>query len=154
MFWIWVNFVFLNFWCGTIKLCLQASELLSSLWKLWPSGTIFLAPEQALTHWRGDKMAAIFQTRFLVKCIFLNENVWISIKMSLKFVAEGLINNISALDQIIAWRRQGDKPLSEPMMVRLLTHICVTQPQWVNNPRGPIAWNCRNSRRAEIARQT
>ena len=32
----------------------------------------------------------------------------------------------------MAWRRPGDKPLSEPMMVRLPTHICVTQPQWVN----------------------
>ena len=32
----------------------------------------------------------------------------------------------------MAWRRSGDKPLSEPMMIRLLTHICVTRPQWVN----------------------
>ena len=33
----------------------------------------------------------------------------------------------------MAWRRPGDKPLSEPMMVNLLLmHICVTQPQWVN----------------------
>ena len=32
----------------------------------------------------------------------------------------------------MAWRRSGDKPLSEPMMVRLLTHICITRPQWVN----------------------
>ena len=31
----------------------------------------------------------------------------------------------------MAWRRLGDKPLSEPMMVSLLTHICVTRPQWV-----------------------
>ena len=30
----------------------------------------------------------------------------------------------------MAWRRPGDKPLSEPMMVFLLTHICVTQLQW------------------------
>ena len=36
---------------------------------------------------------------------------------------------ISALVQIMAWRRQGDKPLSEPIMVSLLTHICVTRPQ-------------------------
>ena len=33
----------------------------------------------------------------------------------------------------MAWRRPGDKPLSEPMMVSLPTHICVTRPQWVNN---------------------
>ena len=31
----------------------------------------------------------------------------------------------------MAWRRPGDKPLSELMMVSLLTHICVTRPQWV-----------------------
>ena len=69
----------------------------------------------------------------IFKCIFLTENVWISINISLKFVPKGLINNIPALVQIMAWRRPGDKPLSEPMMVNLLTHICVTQPQWVNN---------------------
>ena len=39
---------------------------------------------------------------------------------------------IPALVQIMAWRRPGDKPLSEPMMVRFMTHICVTRPQWVN----------------------
>ena len=32
----------------------------------------------------------------------------------------------------MAWRRPGDKPLSEPMVVCLMTHICITQPQWVN----------------------
>ena len=67
------------------------------------------------------------------KCNFLNENVWIPIKISLKFVSKGPINNIPALVQIMAWRRTGDKPLSESMMVNLSTHICVTRPQWVNN---------------------
>ena len=33
----------------------------------------------------------------------------------------------------MAWRRPGDKLLSEPVMARLLTHICVTRPQWVNS---------------------
>ena len=55
-----------------------------------------------------------------------------SIKISLKFVLKGPINKMSALVQIMAWRRPGDKPLSEQMMVSLLMHICVTQPQWVN----------------------
>ena len=76
----------------------------------------------------------------IFKCIFLNENVWIPIKFSLKFVPKGPINNISALVQITVWRRPGDKPLSEPMMVSLLTHICVTRPPWVKPtaifPRG------------------
>ena len=65
------------------------------------------------------------------KRIFLNENVRISIEISLKFVPKGPFNNIPALVQIMAWHWSGDKPLSEPMMVSLLTHICVTQPQWV-----------------------
>ena len=68
---------------------------------------------------------------YMLKCIFLNENVWISIKFSLSIIPDGPINNIPALVQIMAWRRLGDKPLSEPMMVLLLTHICVTRPQWV-----------------------
>ena len=67
----------------------------------------------------------------ILKCIFFNENVLIPITFSLKFVPKGPINNIPALVQIMAWRRLGDKPLSEPMMVSLLTHICVTRPQWV-----------------------
>ena len=68
----------------------------------------------------------------IFKCIFLNENFWIPIKISLKLVPKGPINNIPVLVQIMAWPQPGDKPLSEPMMVSLLTHICVTRPQWVN----------------------
>ena len=68
----------------------------------------------------------------IFQCIFLKENVWIPTKISLRFVLKGPINNIPALVQIMAWRRPGDKPLSQPMMVSLLTHICVTRPQWVN----------------------
>ena len=47
----------------------------------------------------------------------------------MKFVQ---INNIPALVQIMAWCQPGDKPLSEPMMIKLLTQICVTWPHWVN----------------------
>ena len=68
----------------------------------------------------------------IFKCIFLNENLWIPIKISMKFVPKGQIKNIPALFQTMAWRRPGDKPLSETMMVTLLTHICFTRPQWVN----------------------
>ena len=66
------------------------------------------------------------------KRIFLNENVIILIKISLKFVPKGPFDNIPALVKIMAWCLPGDKPLSEAMMVSLLTHICVTRPQWVN----------------------
>ena len=81
-----------------------------------------LRPRQNGRHFADD----------IFKRIFLNENVWIPIKISLKFVHKGPIINIPALVQIMAWRRSGDKPLSEPMMVSLPTHICVTRPQWVN----------------------
>ena len=44
--------------------------------------------------------------------------IWkVSINISLKFVPKGPINSISALVEIMAWRRPGDKPLSEPMMM-------------------------------------
>ena len=80
-----------------------------------------LRPRQNGRHFPDD----------IFKRIFLNENEWILIKISLKFVPKGPINNNPALVQIMAWRQSGDKPLSEPMMVSLLTHICVTRPQWV-----------------------
>ena len=62
-----------------------------------------------------------------LRLIFFNENVRISTKISLKFVPKGLINNIPALVQIMAWRRPGDEPLSESMILSLPTHICVTR---------------------------
>ena len=86
---------------------------------IWLSNT--LKPRQNGRHFVDD----------IFNCIFLNENVWILIKISLKFVPKGSINNIPALVQIMAWRRPGSKLLSKPMMVSSLTHICVTRPQWV-----------------------
>ena len=85
-----------------------------------------------LTHWGREKVAAVSQTT-LSKRISLNEIVRISIKVSLKFVPKGPFNNNPALVQIMAWRRSGNKPLSESMKVSLLTHICVTRPQWIKN---------------------
>ena len=62
-----------------------------------------LRPRQNGRHFPDDNF----------ECIFFNETVWISIKISLKFVPTGLINNIPALVQIMAWRRPGDKPLPD-----------------------------------------
>ena len=80
-----------------------------------------LRPRQNGRHFTDDTF----------KRIFVNENVRILIEISLKFVTKGPINNIPAMVQIMSWRRPGDKPLSEPMMVCLPTHACVTRPQWV-----------------------
>ena len=108
-------------------------------------------PPITLTHWGRDKMAAISQTMFL-KCIFLNENLWILLKISLKFVPKGPINNIPSLVQVMAWRRPGDKPLSEPMMVSLLTHICVARLQWVNQYK--VNWAHKNTLQLNLKQNT
>ena len=69
---------------------------------------------------------------YIFKGISLNESVSILIKISWNFVPKDLINSILALVEIMAWHRPGDHPLSEPMMVSLLMHICSAWPQWVN----------------------
>ena len=84
-----------------------------------------------LTHWGRDKMAAIFQT------IFSNAFSWMKMyEFRLKFHWSLFLRVQLTISQY--WFRYnqyspvGSKPLSEPMMVSLPTHICVTRPQWVN----------------------
>ena len=95
-------------------------------WKKWGYKSNNTASINTLRLGRnGSHFPDILQMHFP-----FNENGWISITISLKFGPKGLINNIPAMVQIMAWCRSGDKPLSESMMVSLLTHI--TLPQWVN----------------------
>ena len=54
----------------------------------------------------------------IFRCIFMNEKFPILIKISLKFVAKGPIDNNQALIEIMAWRQIGDKPLFEPMLTQ------------------------------------
>ena len=77
------------------------------------------------THWGRDRMAAILQKTFW------SEFCWM-FKISLKSAFKIPNYDFTALFQIMAWRRPGDKSLSEPMTIRLPPHICVTLPQWVN----------------------
>ena len=76
---------------------------------------------------RPRKMAAISQT------MFSNAFSWMKIFEFCSRFHWRLFLNIPSLVQIMAWRRPADKPLSEPMMVSLLTHICGAWPQWVIN---------------------
>ena len=122
----WRNYVILKFLLHHVfrgrvhhNLCVKCG-LCKQMFAIHSLNT--LRPRQDGGHFPDD----------IFKWIILNENVWISINISLKFVPRGPINNIPTLVQVMAWRRPGDKPLSEPMMVRLPTHICVTRPQWVN----------------------
>ena len=76
-------------------------------------------------------MAAIFQTTFW------NAFSWMKIyEFRLKFNWSLFLRVHPALVRIMTWRLPGDKPLSEPMLLRSPTHICVTQLQWVK----PISW--------------
>ena len=120
-------------YCTSKDLCTYSRFVVFRHWSILPialSAFDTLRPRQHGRHFADDTF----------KRIFLNENVIISIKISLKFVPKGPINNIPALVQIMAWHRPVDKPLSEAMMVSLTTHTCVTRPEWFIN------WHCGNYR--------
>ena len=90
------------------------------------SGFMFLRRVNTFTPRQNDRHFA----DDVFKLIFVSGNVWISIKIWLKFAPKGPIYNISVLVQIMAWRGSEDRPLSEPMIISLPTHIGVTRPQW------------------------
>ena len=118
-------------WCQTGDKPLPKPKVTKMYNATWHHQASFLQIYSSLNtlkpRWYGCHLADD-----ILKCIFLNENVPISIKISLKFVPKGPIKNIPALVWIMAWHRPGDKPLSEPMMFDLLMHICITLSQWVN----------------------
>ena len=71
------------------------------------------------THRGRDKMAAISHTTFSKAFSWMK-----MYEFRLRFHWSLFrINSISVFVQIMAWRRPGDKPLSEPMVVILLTHL-------------------------------
>ena len=94
--------------------CVQISSLFSSL-----------------THWGRDIIATISQTTFS-NAFSWKEMYEFCLRFRWFFSPNVRSNNIPPLVPIMAWRRSGDKPLSEPMMDSILTHICVTRPQWIN----------------------
>ena len=65
-------------------------------------------PGQTGHHFRND----------ICKCIFVKEMSYILIRISLKLVPKGPIDNKSALVWVMAWRRTGDKPLLGPMLTQ------------------------------------
>ena len=59
----------------------------------------------------------------IFKCVSMNENLWVLDKFSLKYIPWGLVDNMAALVQIIAWHQSGDRQLSAVMMVMFCWHI-------------------------------
>ena len=94
----WSNVIITPFWCNdyAIIICVFANKAVNS----------------SLL----DKMAAISADDNF-KCIFLNENERILIRISLKFVPRIPTDNKAALVQVMAWRRTGGKPLLERMLI-------------------------------------
>ena len=66
-----------------------------------------------------DKMVAILADDNFY-CIFLNGNVRIPNKISLKYVPRSPVDNREALVQLMAWCWTGDKPLPGPMMTQFI----------------------------------
>ena len=64
---------------------------------------------------QADKMVAICRRH---EIRFMNENLVLLIRISLKFVPKGLIDNKSAFVQVMAWRWTSDKSLSETMLTQ------------------------------------
>ena len=54
----------------------------------------------------------------IFESIFMHEKFCILIRISLKCVPKGPTDNNPVLVQLMAWRRPGDKPLSEPMLTQ------------------------------------
>ena len=89
---------------------------------LWPDPYTVITMSPNLVNMRPRQHGCHFADD-ISKSIFMIENVWILIKISLKFVPKGPVNNIPALVQIMFWRGPRDKPISEPMMFSLPMHI-------------------------------
>ena len=90
--------LYVPWWCPLwlaicMHLCIHMCVYLTSAVSCLSINT--LRPRQNGHHFTDD----------IFKCIFWNENVWILPKISLDFVPKVPINNIPALDQIMAWRQ-------------------------------------------------
>ena len=102
--------------CSSGDVNKNVNKLLSNAMKSWD--LVLFYTHFTILHTHYDQIINtlrpiqnhLYYTDDIFKCIFLNENVWIS----LKFVpaCNSPINNIPSLDQKMAWHRTGDKPLS------------------------------------------
>ena len=77
-----------------------------------------LRPRKSGRHFSDD----------IFKCISFNEEFEFRLRCHWNLFIGS--SNIPALVQTMGRRRPGFKPLSEPIVVNLVTHICITWPQW------------------------
>ena len=96
-----------------------------SVTKYWNSVTLGSPVTDVI--FRNNNKTAQLKMNAISQTTFSSAFSWIKLfEFRLKFhwsVFQSPINNIPSLVQIMVWRRPGAKPLSEPMMVNLLTHL-------------------------------
>ena len=130
-----------------VKLMLVSEKMANSPWRmpclLFSRFLFKSSPHNVLTHWGRDKMADISQTIF--SNIFSSKKMFeFRLKFHWNLFLRVQLTKIPALFQIMAWRRPGDKTLSEAMLVSLLTHKCFTRPQWVKCSYQPSVSNLKD----------
>ena len=74
--------------------------------------------------------------------VFLNENVWIPIEISLKFVPKGLII-IKSKHWFRKWlgAHQATSHYLNQWWYSFLAHICITEPEWVKTANSDVFLN-------------
>ena len=123
--------------CLSMPMCIGTARTLTNVilnfltspvilhhWKML--GVNSLRPRQNRRHFADNDF----------KCNFLSENVWIPIKISLKFVPKGPINNIPALVQIMAWCGTGESHYltnDDPVQRSIYASLGLNElmPQWL-----------------------
>ena len=103
-------------------------------------GYILRYEKRCISTYRSwNNRAAIVETMFSYfpfrgqhfQMHFLERKSCALIAISLNFVPRGPYDNKLAWVQVTAWRRTGDKPSSEPMLLGSMTHICSTRERWI-----------------------
>ena len=135
-----------------LQFLLCPPTIYSRLWNGTSGSNLFDAPVPA-EFWSPPTptmtvIADAIIGRWVAMLTFLNENCCILINIQLIFGPNDPILSIPALVQTMArhWlhmmagRRPGDKTLYEPMFIDLSTHVCATQPQWVNKRHRVKSW--------------
>ena len=100
----------------------------------WPSVNLACYKLLCLIHLPLDKMAAISLTIFSHSFSRMKSFVFF-IRISMKFVPKGPVVNDAALVELMARRRIGDKPFSQPMLTRF------TDAYYIRGTRGEMSFN-------------
>ena len=111
----------------------------------WWSNSIPLYLRSQYIIWMIETLRHLQNCRHFIddiQYIFLKGDVFILMRISLRFVPRSLMPNNVALVQVMPWHRTGHKPLPEPMMTQLTDEYMRHQA-----PTGNIAVSCVNRTR-------